>query len=181
MKLQTLETMKIAAPGKSGGKSNEDRKGREVRMRNFWSHGDNAQIFNLGKLLSINVEGKTLAELLVQGQELELSNITAVNGVVLPLQPNFKLSLKTLAVWGCPACRSAHGSGVYPSRETDAELLAANPFYYNPKTKALFTISRTCWGDYVKGLGAATRFVEVPDVKPAAKPVTKTQTAPATT
>ncbi len=84
------------------------------------------------------------------------------NGVKLPLQAGFKLSLGTLvASWACPACHSAHGSGVYPSREVSAKILASNRFYYRPADKALFVISDTCFAQYVKGIGAYTdkRFI----------------------
>lgn len=58
--------------------------------------------------------------------------------------------------WGCKACHSAHGSGVYPSREVSAKLLRKNKFFYNPATRELFTISDSCWVDYVTALGAET-------------------------
>ncbi len=169
MKLMTLEVSKIAAPTKSGaGKSGEDRKAREARMKGYWQNPVNAQVYSVGKLLSVQVSGTTLAEMMVKGETLELESITALNGVSLPLQTGFKMSLKNVSHWGCPACKSAHGSGVYPSREVDATRLARSEFYYNPATKALFTISETCFGDYVKALGATSHIVEVPEPKKAA-------------
>jgi hypothetical protein len=169
MKLTKLEVTGISTPKAITGKPSEDRKAREARMKLFWADKGNATLYNIGRLLAVNVQGKTLAERLVNGEEFEMESIQTVNGQVLPLVPGFKLSLKTLSVWGCPACRSAHGSGVYPSREADVDLLTENKFFYNPVSRSLFTISSTCWGDYVKAIGAATkeRFIEVPAPKTA--------------
>ena len=94
--------------------------------------------------------------MLAGGEEIEM-DVIRLDGQVLTLQPGFKLSLANMPrTWGCKACHSAHGSGVYPSRDVSAKLLRKNKFFYNPATKELFTISDSCWGDYVVGVGAAT-------------------------
>jgi hypothetical protein len=85
------------------------------------------------------------------------------DGHTLPLAADTVLSLATVSVWGCPACRSAHGSGIYPSRAVSAMNLATNKFYYRPSDQRLFTISNSCRKKYVKDLGADTpaRFAAV--------------------
>jgi len=146
------------------GNGIENRAGRVAKMKAFWNKAENAILYPVGQLLSTEVNGKSLAEWMVAGESFEMESL-AINGRVLPLVKGFRLSLKTIEAWGCPACGSAHGSGVAPSRKMVADLLAANVFYYSPVSKALFTISATCWGDYVKALGAITseRFpTEVP-------------------
>lgn len=159
-----LTNVTITAP-KLGARfgQNELRDAREKRMKAFWAASENAIIHPVGKLLATKVsETETIADILVQPNgEVELDELN-VDGKVLPLLPGFRLSLANLvSVWSCPACRSAHGSGVYPSREVSAKLLMGNKFYYRPSDKALFSISDTCWGDYVHALGAAkpSRFI----------------------
>ncbi len=157
-----------------GGKRNEDREEREIRMKAFWTENQNATFYMIGRLLRTLVKGKTLAQRLVAGEEIELDSISW-KGATLPLVRGFKLSLKSLDMWGCPACRSAHGSDVYPShpsRGADAALLSKNKFYYNLTTKQLFTISDTCWSEYVAAIGANTpeRFVNVPTAESSALP-----------
>jgi hypothetical protein len=146
---------------------NEARADREKRMKAFWASPNNATLYPVGRLLAVMADkDRSIADVLADGGEIEMDSIT-VDGKQLPLLPGFKLSIATMpGTWGCPACRSAHGSGVYPSRDVSAKLLASCKFYYNPADKALFTISETCWGDYVKALGAATevRF-HSPNVK----------------
>jgi hypothetical protein len=140
----------------------EGRLAREARMRNFWAAPENRWLFRIGKLLENDVEGVSLAQRLAQGEEIELNSITVADQY-LPLQPRLTLSLNSLSEWGCPACHSAHGSGVAPSRNISADELAKNEFYYNPATERLFTISKTCFKKYVEALGARTdRFVDPP-------------------
>jgi hypothetical protein len=134
-------------------------------MKNFWAQPENNRIYKIGKFLTIVLDGNTLAQRLAAREEIPIEYITLDNGLVVPLEPGFKLSLMSIAKWGCPACNSAHGSGVFPSREVDADGLARCEFYYNPATKRLFMISKTCWLKYVKALGFATeeQFIDVPD------------------
>lgn len=155
MKLTSFTVNAVASQSTVTGPSSESKTSRENRMKAFWSAPENARVFTVGKVLATLQDGKTLAEWLIEGESIEMASIT-VNGITLPLQPDFILSLDTLDSWGCPACRSAHGSGAFHSREKDAKLLASNKFYYNPVTRSLFTISTTCWGSYVQALGAAT-------------------------
>lgn len=161
MKVKSIEAPNAPKSGQGFGQ-NEDRKAREKRMKAFWASAVNVVVNPIGQLLAAIVDGKTLATHLVEGQEIELDHVMS-NGTRLDLPAGFKLSLAALSVWSCPACRSAHGSGVYPSREKDATRLARNKFYYRPADKALFVISDTCFSDYVKGIGANTdaRFVKL--------------------
>jgi len=148
----------------------EDKEARENRMRSFWSDPSNKQVYTVGRLLAMTVDGgKTGAEILASGGQIEIGETDlVVNGRTLPLPAGFTLSLNNLeSVWGCPACKSAHGSGKRSSREVSSKLLADVRFYYNPQTKALFSISSTCYGDYVKGLGFAGQVVAVPAPKQA--------------
>ena len=69
------------------------------------------------------------------------------------------LSLRSISLWGCPFCGSAHGSGVGVSRSINVSALEGNQFYYNPLTQQLFTISATCLR---KQAGLAERFAEGP-------------------
>ena len=159
----------VAMPTKSatrlGGSPSEALDVRVARMTAHWKNTDNAVIYTVGQLLKSPLgDGRTLATVLVAGESFPIESVPMANGTVLALQPGFILSLSTLNVWGCIACHSAHGSGVYPSKRATVAGLESNEFYYNPKTKALFTISATCWGSYVKALGAATdkRWGQVP-------------------
>jgi hypothetical protein len=139
----------------------EKRDARVKRMKAFWADKQNSRIYVIGKLLAHSHDGKTLAAHLLEGVEFEMDSINS-NGRTLPLQAGFKLSLKTLSAWGCPVCKSAHGTGVHPSPKQDADLLSYCKFFYNPQTKSLFTISDNCWSDYVKGLGVVKQFTDVP-------------------
>lgn len=161
-----LNLVVVAPKATAANGQNEPRDQRENRMKAFWAAPENATIHPVGRLLAQSHAGKTLAQMLVDGESLEMDSVT-VDGKVLPLQDGFTLSLNNVAqVWGCPACRSAHGSGTYPSREASAKLLAGNKFFYRPSDKALFVISETCWSDYVKALGAAvpTRFTSPEEI-----------------
>lgn len=162
-------TAPASAPRQTGS-TNETLEARQIRMKAFWADPQNAKLYTVGKLLSVVHDGKTLAQHLANGADFEMDSIT-IAGRTFPLQDGFKLSLESIGVWGCPACRSAHGSGIKPSPAVSAKLLATCKFFYNPATRALFTISTTCWEDYVKGMNAATpaRFVAVPSA-PASVP-----------
>lgn len=161
---------------------NENRDARTARMRAFWALPVNATIYPAGRVLAVKVDAtRTIADVLCSGESIEMDSIV-IDGKSLPLSEGFSMSLANLPqTWGCPACRSAHGSAIYPSRGDDnhkpqPRLLEANKFYYNPETRALFTISETCWGDYVKALGAATpkRFTSPVAVGKAPKPTPAT-------
>jgi hypothetical protein len=136
-------------------------------MRAFWK--TNPVVYKVGRFLAEEHEGMTLAAHLAAGREFKnLPAIMAENGRVLPLQEGFTLSLKTLDIWGCPACESAHGSGVGQSGKVNVAALESCKFYYSPSTKKFFTISTTCWGKYVKALGYANDrvFAQVPEPEP---------------
>ncbi|SRR6266446_899647 len=163
MKLtKVIEVTSKATTGKAFGQ-NENKADRTRRMKAFWSDVANAIVHPVGQLLAYVEAGKTLAQHITEGQEIDLTEVS-INGKLYPLTEGTKLSLSNVATfWGCPACRSAHGSGVYPSRNVSASHLATNRFFYNPATKQLFTISDSCWQEYVKGLGAIKNF-RVPEV-----------------
>jgi len=158
-------TDSVRAPqGKGNGK--EKKANRLNRMRAFWAHTNNKTLYAVGTLLAMQYAdtGMTAADVLVAGGKVEIGVAELeVSGRVLPLPEGFSISLANISkTWGCPACRSAHGSGVYPSSAVDSTLLAKTRWYYNPTTQELFTISATCLGDYVQALGALDRIVEVP-------------------
>jgi hypothetical protein len=162
MKLTSL-VVAATRTGAFGVGQNEKLSARIPRMTAYWQDAANAVLYPVGNLLSVSIgNGRTLADVIASGEEVELGDSIEVEGVKLPLQDGAKLSLANLAQsWGCVACRSAHGSAVYPSREVSVKGLKENKFFYNPATRALFVISDTCWKDYVVKLGAAlpTRFM----------------------
>lgn len=135
---------------------NESVDARVARMQAFWKAPENAILYSVGKLLAQKADAtRTLADVMVTGEEIELSSVN-LGGKELPLVPGFAMSLaNAVKVWACPACRSAHGSKIYPSQILSASNLAKNNFYYRPSDKALFVISDTCWSDYVVKLKAA--------------------------
>lgn len=176
-----LTNVQVVAPKMTAGAGQNERQADRVkRMMRFWQAGENAVLYPVGRFLAMMADAKrTIAQVIADGEEVELDTIN-VDGKQLPLAPGFKLSLKNVAQqWGCPACHSAHGSGVYPSREVSAKLLASAKFYYRPSDKALFTISDTCWKDYVDKLGAAvdTRFM-APGSEPKKAQVVAPKAAP---
>jgi hypothetical protein len=148
------------------------------------------EIWTVGKLLAYKFQGATIAQHMCDGTELPaMESITTINGTRLPLESPLTLSFDSITVWGCPACNSAHASGIHPSKpqHRDAVKLAANNvFYYSPLTREVFTISETCWKQYVVGkFGAKGKETVNPEIAtkgypkrfkptPPAKEVTKT-------
>jgi hypothetical protein len=160
IKVIHMKLTSVSVPMTSGRSfgQNENSKDRLTRMRLFWQDKANAVLFPVGKLLSAQAsKTQTIADVLASGGEVEMDSIT-VGGKVLSIAPSHqKLSLSNApTTWACPACRSAHGSGIYPSQKVDADLLADNKFFYRPSDKVLFSISVTCWRDYITALGANT-------------------------
>lgn len=154
-----------ATGGNSDGRENAEM--RSKRMKAYFTNKDNAKIYVIGKILSHVVNGKSVAAHLLAGEKIELTSVQS-NGRNLPLTPGYVLSLDTLkTVWGCPVCKSAHGTGESPSPKKDVELLEGCKFYYNPVTRNLFTISASCWSNWVKGLNFTRNFVETPAVESA--------------
>jgi hypothetical protein len=169
--------MNFSIPGApKGGKSfgqNEKRADRETRMRNaFWAN--TLVLWVIGKFLSTVVSylvdgverTGSVAQALIDGVSFEIDSLTLPTGQTLEVNPPQVLSLKTISDktrgWGCPACYSAHGSGVYPSRDVSEKLLKSTDWYYDPKQKQVFTISSTCYDEYVKAFGMANRIIPVP-------------------
>lgn len=162
---------------------NEKQADRITRMTAYWNAPENQVLYPVGKLLALPVDksGKTIADVIAAGGSIELGESIEVDGKSLPLQPGYTLSLVTLVKdWSCPACRSAHGSGVYPSGSVSANGLKSNRFFYRPADRSLFTISDTCWKAYVAQLGAfsATRFMSPATAKPVAKPAKSEKALP---
>jgi len=145
----------------SFGSSKESRSARMNRMRAFWAAPENHELFTIGELLAEKDEGRTIAERIVAGEDIPIETIS-VNGSALPLAAGFRLSLNSISSWACPACHSAHGSGIFPSRDTNTAGLERCKFYYNPRTRCIFTISNTCWRRYVEELGVRDQFIDVP-------------------
>ncbi len=132
-------------------------------MDRFWKNPSNQEMYRVHKYLAtVTKTGKTLAARLVDGEVFKLPYIT-VRGRKLPLTPGFELSLRRSDLWSCPACHSAHGL----RDGGDAELLEKNEWYYNARRKSLLVISKTCYEQYVRELGAERYFFEVTNDKPA--------------
>jgi len=110
-------------------------------------------LFQVGKLLAAVKDGKTLAQRLAEGEEIRRDALDFQH----PLPEQFRLSLQSISLWGCPFCGTAHGSGVRVSRSINVPGLESNQFYYNPLAQQLFTISATCLR---KQSGLAERFVD---------------------
>jgi hypothetical protein len=139
--------------GSTGNANNEKRTDRVKRMTAFWSNPLNAVLIPVGRILGGTVGGKTLAQWMADGEVIELDHVVS-EGIKLELPKGFSMHLRNVhSTWGCPACLSAHGSAVAPSRQVDADGLAGNKFYYRPADKALFSISDTCWKQYCTALG----------------------------
>src|SRR3954467_4315145 len=68
----------------------------------FWTRPENSVLYQVGKLLAVEIDSLSVAERLTKNEEFEMDNLT-MNGRVMPLQAGFKLSLRTLKLWGCPA------------------------------------------------------------------------------
>jgi len=156
------------------GVNNESEDKRIARLTAFYAAKENSKFYAVGQLLATAHKGKTLAAHLADGAEFAMGTVS-INGVSYPLREGFVLSLDTVAkgetAWGCVACRSAHGSGVAPSKAVNVKTLASNQFYYNPATKDLFTVSATCWNKYVADspFNATKRFVKAPKANAATK------------
>lgn len=165
MKIEKFVAVVNAVATTAKGAGREKAAVRETRMRAFFALPENATLWQVGQFLANKEQDKTLAEWVIAGEPIELPEIT-INGRVLPMVDGFTISLATLNrdTWGCPVCGSAHGSGVTPSPDKNANLLMASEFYYNPATKRMFTISEWCFDKWVKGLGFASkeRFIPVP-------------------
>jgi hypothetical protein len=146
------------------GGGNEDVDTRSARMVQYLRHADNRKFVKVGKLLS---QGN-YAQIVADGGKIGVPETMTVDHVTLPMAPGQVISLETLnpdkGGWGCPACKSAHGSGVYPSKGVTVKGLAQNTFYYNVATRKLFSISNTCLDTYFEG-AAAKHFTKAQAVK----------------
>lgn len=167
-----LEAKEVKA-GFGRGPSAEKSADRIARMIQYWADPDNQRLIPIGKLLAVLYAGKALAQWMLEGMEIPLPSVK-IAGVSLPLREGFVLSLRTVADWGCPACHSAHGSGVAPSKDVSFKGLVANKFFYNPATQSILSVSTTCQTTYLADLGITPdrfRTFGKSDAKFAAAPV----------
>jgi hypothetical protein len=176
--LSTLENVSImdfnvsvpSTLGRSFGQ-NENGDARLARMTAWLAASDNATLVPFGKFLALahhvdesTKQVVTLAEYIFGGGSFSVDSLVIAGTKVKLAEPQ-EICLDTCATengWGCVACRSAHGSGIYPSKRVDIKGLSENKWYYNPATRRIFTISSTCFRDYVTGLDggkAGKRFV----------------------
>jgi hypothetical protein len=158
MKLTNLIAQSTTLATKGGGNAEE-------RMAVLLAASP--RLYPMGKLLANTIGGKSLAQHIADGEVIEMDTVSG-----FPLNPGYVIGLKSdgkstviVGDWACPACKSAHGSNVFPSKKgIKVKGLLSNRFYYNPATKELFSISDTCFETYVAEKGEATkeRFAPAP-------------------
>lgn len=158
MKVTSIQAVG-AGKGNNGAFGGEKKAQRIARMRAYWKQPVNASLIPVGRILSAKASAtQSCADVIADKGTIELEAILSTDGKTLPLASGFSMSLANIRTWGCPACHSAHGSGVAPSRDLDAENLATNDFFYRPADKTVITISDTCYRQYVKDLNETARF-----------------------
>jgi hypothetical protein len=176
--------MKLTNTVVTGTSARKGRPNKETKIadaRALWGKKENSRVYEVGRFLAHVEGGKSLAQWLIEKEKdsdfaFEIDSLSTATGRVLPVNA-FKLSLSTIAIWGCPHCQSCHGANVGPSAvegETKrVRLLESTKWYYSPGAKSLFTISETCYGEYVKALGYAKNFGSVPAPTPQVEKDTK--------
>jgi hypothetical protein len=142
------------------GKGKRDKAKIEAEVRLFFAK--NPTVLKIGNLLAVQKGDKTLAEILVDEGSVRVPRIQLVDGTFLDPTNVQKLTLEKSNVerWGCIACHSAHGSGIGNAQSVGVSRLETNEFYYGVETRSLFTISDTCYGDYVQATGLHEQIVE---------------------
>ena len=124
-------------------------------------------IWKIGKFLARPIGKGTdalrLADVLAAGKTVRGIKSIKAFGHVLPIEPAFDLSIATVKYWGCPACQSAHGTGIgssgsYSKLPNADNLAFDNDFYYIPSQQRIVTISKTCYKHYVKGMDMESRI-----------------------
>lgn len=170
------------------GGNNESEDVRIGRIADYFGQKSSKGFLVLGKLLAmVTPNGKTLAARIAAGESIPLTKLT-LNGATIELPAGFVLSMDTVGSgdnpWGCLACRSAHGTGIAPSKRVDIKLLESNKFYFNPETRHLFSVSASCWTKYILAEKATdSRLVNVSKrfkVPTATKHVVAPSSVPAT-
>ena len=156
MKVTSLTVVKGTRGGGTGF-VRETREQRSARVRAFFAAPSNAVLIALGPILSIVQDGQSWAGRMIAGETLDLSGAEIAPGLVVAT--GSEIGLGNVPKWGCPICRSAHGTGSGVSPEQDAGRLARNQFYFRPSDGALFSISDTCFSGYVKAQGLASKHV----------------------
>ena len=136
--------------GKPGFEGADDRHARMIKLLS-----ESGPFVAIGKLMSRSVNGKTIAQSVLDGETVALPGV--ING--LTVKAGQELSLASIDSWGCPACGSQHGTGVRPSPRRNAKSLAEVQFYTDAKSGIVFSVSDSCWGTYVKGNDKAKRFI----------------------
>jgi hypothetical protein len=146
------------------GQGKRDKAKVEAEVRLFFAK--NATILKLGNLLAVKqADGKTLAEVLATTGKVTVPRIKLNDGSVMAPSNVQELTFDNIGEWGCPACGSAHGSGMGSSNAIKVSGLQSIEFYYGVESKTLFTVSRTCFGDYVKATGLYKQIVDRLPVK----------------
>ena len=156
-----------AAPARSTGAKNE------VDKKAYWAERLSLPVYEnvlpVGHLLTLPVSKgskETLAERLLTAGGFALSTVR-IGAFDFPLLPGFEVALETGAPWFCPMCNSAHGTSVGASKNAPAKVsnLNLNKWFYNVATLELFTVSTSCWDNYVDGTPAKARFLRSADRK----------------
>lgn len=149
MEFESLDAQ-VQTKAKFGGTNSEGSAKRNERLIAFYQLVTSMLFLNVGKFLSQVRSGKRLADWVYEGRSITLKSVS-IGGKLFPLPEGYVISLDTCTtVWGCMVCHSAHGTNIAPSKGSDPNGLAENEWYYNPATRELFTISKTCWKQYVE-------------------------------
>lgn len=143
--------------------SNESEDKRLARLAAYFRIP--GKLYSVGYLLASVVNGKSIAaHIEADNAYSKVLKTVTINGTRYPLRDGYTLSLATCRTptksdgtpsdtphWGCLACGSAHGSGIYPSKgNPKAKGLVTNQFFYSVESRDMFCISDTCWKTYIR-------------------------------
>jgi hypothetical protein len=164
-------TLDMPTAGVSAGRHKfEGEDERIQRMADFMT--TNAPIVSFGK----NFFSATHAAKILSDAGLLLASPLVVGGHSFPLADGEQhITNAGDSTWLCPACGSAHGTGLHPSPKVSAKGIMSNSMFWSPVLNRLFSISDTCWREYVSKPGLAKHVVHVARYvadakKPARKP-----------
>ena len=146
-------TLTKAAPATTGGAKNEVDKKAEWDGKLQLPEWSN--ILPVGRLLAVETfpgSKVSLAEQLFHKGGFALSTVK-IGAFDFPLLPGFEVAFEESTPWLCPMCNSAHGTSFGPSKNAPAKVsnMLTNKWYYNADTCALFTVSDSCYTNYVGG------------------------------
>jgi hypothetical protein len=169
MKLE-LGKVSVAPAMASTGVIPRTQEEKGAYMRSFFAQEENTVLVKVGKFLANTVGADTLASLIASGEAIELPTRLDFDGVSLELAADqiIGLSKEEKEPWLCPSCKSAHGSNIGPSKSRkgiNVRVLAENEFYYSPVSKKLFTISVSCFDNWVKAQGLAGQIMTLASYK----------------